>query len=135
MLKLIFIAYTLLVMTLSLIPTAIGGSAMYADKLAHFIAYGGMGFLAYISVGSVNKRVYLFLLVISLGVVLEFFQLYIPGRGASFVDIMANTLGAIVGCFVGWKLLAGAFRNVLLDEESSSENASTNYRDNLKNKP
>jgi len=44
MLKLIFIAYTLLVMTLSLIPTAIGGSAMYADKLAHFIAYGGMGF-------------------------------------------------------------------------------------------
>ena len=74
MLKLIFIAYTLLVITLSLIPTAIGGSGMYVDKLAHFIAYGGMGFLAYISVGSVNKRVYLFLLVISLGVVLEFFQ-------------------------------------------------------------
>ena len=97
MLKLIFIAYTLLVITLSLIPTAIGGSVMYADKLAHFIAYGGMGFLAYISVGSVNKRVYLFLLVISLGVVLEFFQLYIPGRSASFLDIMANTLGAISG--------------------------------------
>lgn len=135
MLKLIFIAYTLLVITLSLIPTAIGGSGMYVDKLAHFIAYGGMGFLAYISVGSVNKRVYLFLFVISLGVVLEFFQHYIPGRSASFLDIMANTLGAISGCFVGWKLLAGAFRNVLLDEELSSEDASTNYKDNLKNKP
>jgi len=135
MLKLIFIAYALLVMTFSLIPTAIGGSAMYADKLAHFIAYGGMGFLAYISVASVNKRVYLFLLVISLGVVLEFFQLYIPGRSASFVDIMANTLGVIVGYFVGWILLAVAFRNVRLDEELSSEDASTDYRDNLKNKP
>jgi hypothetical protein len=135
MLKLIFIAYALLVMTFSLIPTAIGGSVMYSDKLAHFIAYGGMGFLAYISVASVNKRVYLFLLVISLGVVLEFFQLYIPGRSASFVDIMANTLGVIVGYFVGWILLAVAFRNVRLDEELSSEDASTDYRDNLKNKP
>ena len=73
--------------------------------------------------------------MISLGVVIEFFQLYIPGRSASFFDIMANTLGAIVGCFIGWILLAGAFRNVLLDEELSSEDASTNYKDNLKNKP
>jgi len=57
MLRMIFIAYTLLVIGLSLIPTAMAGGGMHSDKFAHFIAYGAMGFLAYISVRSINKRV------------------------------------------------------------------------------
>jgi glycopeptide antibiotics resistance protein len=131
--QLIFIAYVLLVITLSLIPTAMGGSGLYSDKLAHFLAYGGMGFLAYMSVDSVKKRFYLFLLVISLGVVLEFFQLYIPGRSTSFFDIVANTLGAGLGYFLGWIFLVIAVKNVLLNKESASNEAATNFRDNLKN--
>ena len=135
MVQLIFIAYVLLVITLSLIPTAMGGSGLYSDKLAHFLAYGGMGFLAYMSLDSVKKRFYLFLLVISLGVVLEFFQLYIPGRSTSFFDIVANTLGASLGYFLGWLFLAIAIQNVLLDKELASDEATTNFRDNLKKIP
>lgn len=129
--QLIFIACVLLVITLSLLPTAMGGSGLYSDKLAHFFAYGGMGFLTYMSVDSAEKRFYLFLLVISLGVVLEFFQLYIPGRSASFLDIIANTLGASLGYFVGWIFLATAIKNVLLDKKLASDEATTNYKDNL----
>ncbi|TFG76807.1 MAG: hypothetical protein E4H21_05315 [Thermodesulfobacteriales bacterium] len=52
MIQLIFTGYTLLVISLSLIPTAAVGGGLHSDKLAHFLAYGGMGFLAYISVKS-----------------------------------------------------------------------------------
>ena len=132
MVQLIFIAYVLLVIALSLIPTAVGESELYSDKLAHLLAYGGMGFLAYMSVDSAKKRFYLFLLVISLGVVLEFIQSYIPGRSASFLDIVANTLGAGLGYFLGWIFLAIAIKKVLLDKELTSDEATNNFKDNLK---
>jgi len=135
MLQLIFIVYILLVITISLIPTAIGGSGLYSDKLAHFLAYGGMGFLAYMSVDSVKKRFYLFLLIISLGVVLEFFQFFIPGRSASFLDVIANTIGVVSGYFAGWLVLATDLRKLVLDEEIVSREPRTDYRDSLKNVP
>jgi len=92
MIQLIFTGYILLVIFLSLIPTAALGIGTHSDKLAHFIAYGVMGVLAYLFVESKQKRAYLFIFVISLGAVLEFFQFYIPGRSTSFFDIIANTV-------------------------------------------
>ena len=111
MLQLIFIAYVLLVIILSLIPTAALGEGLHVDKIAHIIAYGIMGFLAYLSVSSVRKRFYFFFIVISLGVLLELFQLYIPGRSASFFDILANTLGAALGYLCAWLALAYFIKN------------------------
>jgi len=114
MLQLIFIAYVLLVIILSLIPTAALGGELHVDKIAHIIAYGIMGFLAYLSVSSVRKRFYLFFIIISLGLVLELFQLYIPGRSASFFDMIANTLGAVLGYLCAWLALAYFIKNSLL---------------------
>ncbi len=62
MIQLIFTGY--IVIFLSLIPTAAIGVGMHSDKLAYFLAYGGMGFLAYISVQSRHKKAYLFLLLV-----------------------------------------------------------------------
>ncbi|MEX1000328.1 MAG: VanZ family protein [Thermodesulfobacteriota bacterium] len=135
MIQLIFAGYILLVIFLSLIPTAAIGAGMHSDKLAHFLAYGGMGFLAYISVQSRHKKVYLFIFIISLGVVLELFQLYIPGRSASFFDIVANTLGATMGYLVVWIVISGILNNSALKEELSSNNADADHSHNLEKVP
>lgn len=106
MVQLTLIVYILLVIGLSLIPSAALGNDLQSDKLAHFIAYGVMGLLAYISVDSIRKKSYLFIFVISLGAVLELFQLYIPGRSASYSDIIANTIGASLGYFIAWIVIS-----------------------------
>ncbi len=90
------------------------GRGLHVDKIAHIIAYGIMGFLAYLSVSSVRKRFYFFFIVISLGLVLELFQLYVPGRSASFFDIIANTLGAVLGYLCAWLALAYFIKNSFL---------------------
>ena len=97
MLKLISAAYVIVVIILSLVPESGAVSSGWADKIAHFTAYGGMGVLAYFLTGSLKKRFYLFIAIIALGVLMEFLQHYIPGRGASYLDIASNIAGALSG--------------------------------------
>lgn len=122
MIQLILIFYILLVIALSLIPTASIGDGLHSDKLAHFIAYGVMGLLAYISVDSIRKKSYMFIFIISLGALLELFQLYIPGRSASYPDIIANTIGAILGYFIGWIVVSRLLNKFEINEELQSDN-------------
>lgn len=104
MLQLVFIAYVLLVIFLSLIPLPSTGGGVYKDKIAHFIMYAGMASLAYVSVRSMRKKLYFFVLILLLGVSLEFFQMYIPGRNLSLFDIAANTAGVFSGFLICWIL-------------------------------
>lgn len=117
MIQLIFTGYVLLVIFLSLIPSAAISTGMHSDKLAHFLAYGVMGFLAYVSVESRHNKAYLFVFVIALGVVLEFFQLYLPGRSASFFDIIANTVGTIIGYLLAWAVINGILHKLHLNKD------------------
>ncbi len=102
MLQLVFIAYALLVIFLSLIPAPSAGGGMYTDKIVHFFIYAGMAFLAYVSVQSMRRKLYLFIFILLLGISLEFFQMYIPGRDASVIDIAANTGGVLTSFFLCW---------------------------------
>lgn len=97
MLKIVSGAYIIVVIVLSLVPVSSTIGAGYSDKIAHFIAYGGMGVLAYFGTDSLRKRSYLFLSIIALGVLMEGLQFYIPGRSASYLDILANAGGALFG--------------------------------------
>ena len=97
MLKIISGAYVVVVIFLSLVPVSSVISAGYSDKIAHFIAYGGMGVLAYFGTDSFKKRIYLFVSIITLGALMECLQYYIPGRSASYFDILANAAGALFG--------------------------------------
>lgn len=100
MLQTIFIAYTLFVIVLSLLPLPSTGASLYKDKIVHFIMYGLMGFLVYISVPSHSRRKHLLIFIVLLGAALELIQIYIPGRSASYIDISANTAGVIFVIFL-----------------------------------
>lgn len=102
MLQTIFIAYVLFVIVLSLVPLPSTGTAVYQDKIAHFLMYGIMGFLAYISVPSEGRRKYLLVFIVLLGAALELIQVYIPGRSASYIDLVANTGGVVFVIFLSW---------------------------------
>lgn len=102
MLQTIFIAYVLFVIVLSLIPLPSTGTAMYTDKIIHFLMYGIMGFLAYISVPSKSGRKYLLVFIVLLGAALELIQIFIPGRSASYIDLAANTAGVVFAIFLFW---------------------------------
>ncbi|MEQ9618511.1 MAG: VanZ family protein [Deltaproteobacteria bacterium] len=102
MLQTIFIAYTLFVIVLSLLPLPSAGTAIYKDKIVHFLMYGLMALLAYISVPSEGKRKHLLAFIIILGAAIELIQIYIPGRSASLMDIFANTGGVVFVIFLFW---------------------------------
>ena len=76
MIQIALIAYILLIIALSLIPTPVANSGMYSDKIAHLLAYGVMGILAFLSVKGIKMRIYLFIIVFSLGLILEIFRSY-----------------------------------------------------------
>lgn len=91
-----------IVFYLSLIPqveTSI--DFKYSDKAWHVLAYLWLSFLPY--VGFENKRRALLgsLLMIALGMGLEFGQSFIPEREATISDIIANNIGVIIGILFG----------------------------------
>ena len=100
MIQLIFIAYTLFVIFLSLFPLPASPAVGYTDKVVHFVLYGILVFVAYVSVSTLKRRLYLFLFAIVLGITLEFFQIYVPGRYASLLDTAANVGGALTGLII-----------------------------------
>jgi len=70
------------------------------DKLCHFLEFGIFGFFLQRSFSSINMKVnYKFIIVFILGslygVFDEFHQSFIPGRTASFADILADSLGIV----------------------------------------
>lgn len=100
MIQLIFIAYTLVVIFLSLFPLPASAAVGYTDKIVHFVLYGILVFIAYVSVSTLKRRLYLFVFAIVLGITLEFFQIYVPGRYASLLDAAANVGGAATSLII-----------------------------------
>lgn len=135
MVQLILISYILLVIFLSLIPTAALVSGMPSDKLAHFLAYGVMGGLAYLSVESKAKKAYLFIIIISLGAVLEVLQFFIPGRSTSFFDMIANTLGAAMGYITIWLVMSVVLNKLNLEQNLGANTKESGFRNNLGKAP
>ncbi len=106
MLKLISASYLIALILLSLIPVSGIEAPGNSDKIAHFIAYCGLGIFAYFIARSFNMRFYLFVLVIAIGVLLEGMQLVIPGRSFSYLDILANASGTLFGFGLSWMFKA-----------------------------
>lgn len=72
-----------------------------ADKVYHCAAYGWLAVLPMIGFAIRRLAVSAALFMIILGVLLEIGQYYIPGRTFSLLDITANSLGVILGIFLG----------------------------------
>ena len=73
-----------------------------SDKFIHTVAYMPLGFLFYMSFikSGFGRYVFAFamLLTVLYGVTDEFHQAFVPGRYASVGDVMADSIGALLGC-------------------------------------
>lgn len=76
----------------------------WSDKLCHSLAYFWLSALPFIGFTRGNKALICALLMIPLGIGLEFIQGFIPGRFFSVSDMIANGLGAVAGIFFGQRL-------------------------------
>jgi VanZ family protein len=78
------------------------------DKLVHFFVFGLLMFLTMFGAVKVlqhknsNANIVIpsFIYGTGLGVLVEFLQLFVPGRTFSVIDIIANTIGTIIGYYV-----------------------------------
>jgi VanZ family protein len=92
-------AWLLLVAILSLLP---GGDQPapfpHADKLVHFCLYGFSG--AWFAMLGREHRLLIVLLLAAYGAGLEVAQEFVSRRGFDWLDILANTAGAIAGTII-----------------------------------
>lgn len=72
-----------------------------ADKAYHCAAYGWLAVLPMMGFAPRRQAISAALSMIILGILLEIGQYYIPGRSFSLLDITANSLGVILGIFLG----------------------------------
>jgi len=79
------------------------------QKLMHFVIYAALVWLWAWTLEAIKSRnlrlVLAFVLAISLGSALEWYQTRIPGRFGTIVDALLNILGAIVGLVVAFLIL------------------------------
>ena len=66
------------------------------DKVFHFLVFAGLSFFVPLA-QSVLGRVMIVFAILLLGLGIEAVQYYIPHRGASLHDLLANILGALIG--------------------------------------
>ena len=93
----------LLVAYLSLMPYEGNLLDDQRDKLAHLMVYAALTVLAYLA----YQRVAMLWLVAALlvySVGLEVGQYFVPGRFLSAADVVANTLGLLLGSAICWAL-------------------------------
>lgn len=81
---------------LSLMPPSSGVEIHVNDKIGHFVAYA----VWMVNIGLLVSSKHYWKIILAILVysgIMEFFQSFIPGREVSFYDMMANTIGAIIG--------------------------------------
>jgi VanZ family protein len=106
--KYLLIAWALTILTLSSIPNIptlklhTGGSEIRLDYLMHFVQYGILTFVTFLSFsGSSFEIGYGKVLLLTAGLILfatadEFHQKLIPGRSFSYRDILSNLSGVVI---------------------------------------
>lgn len=75
------------------IPYQISGS----DKLAHCLAYAWLAFLPFFGFARIRAAFTGALLMVPLGIALEFAQRHVPNRDFSVLDMVANSAGVALG--------------------------------------
>lgn len=90
----------LLVLTLSPELPRTTLSFAYSDKLFHFLAFAAF---AFIFIQAFRKvKIYQVMIISAIvGVAIEIAQYFIPNRGFSYWDMLADFLGALSGCLAG----------------------------------
>ena len=98
-LRILLVLYVLGIILVSLTPGDYvpNSSQLHLDKVGHFIAYTGLGFLLGLTIKNRNGRFLAVLCAITLGFLLEGGQFFVPGREMSLADGIVNTCGVLTG--------------------------------------
>jgi VanZ family protein len=104
------IVYTIVLIILSLISLdgmpSLGSS--FDDKIYHVVAYTGLALLWVFYFKPFRTKYIPFIVCVTaafLGFVLELLQFFVnPNRSYDTFDLIANTIGAIIGMFIAIKL-------------------------------
>lgn len=75
------------------------------DKFYHFSAFAGLTFFFTAAYRKINKLTIIMISVL-LGVLIEIIQNYVPNRGFSFADMLADTIGVLCGYWIAKKLIS-----------------------------
>lgn len=97
--RLSLLLYTLLIVYLS--TQSVGAPPLFenSDKVAHFLAYGGLSVLIFLAYSYQRTRIMGLILAFLLGLAMEWVQSRLPHREMSYADAVANTLGLLAGAF------------------------------------
>ena len=99
------IFYWLLILTLTSLPGYDLPDVKINDKIEHFLAFGGLGFLLHLSLRVQDKFIVLkkfpwlftILIVACYAAFDELHQLFIPGRSCDINDWIADMIGVTIG--------------------------------------
>ncbi|WP_417330272.1 VanZ family protein [Halomonas cupida] len=94
----------------SLLPGDELPASLPSDTLNHLVGY--MGLAALIALSS-RRFWWSVILAVGFGLVIEWAQLYVPGRsGGDMLDIAANAMGALIGAgMMAWLIRAAGSRS------------------------
>lgn len=107
---LITLIYAGVIFYLSSIPSVRPPLFPYSDKVIHFFMYAGLAVLCAWSLFSTRYRLSKRLPWIAItaavfyGITDEFHQMFVPTRTAEVSDLLANTVGAVVGVLIYVKI-------------------------------
>ena len=95
------VAYALLILTLSSIPGDSYPSTpiLSHDKVIHLVEYAGFAFLLAWTRPATASLVPIIIIASLFGMADELYQSFIPGRGSSAADWIADTIGVAVGVY------------------------------------
>ncbi len=108
--RLALLAYAALIAGLSLRPMGTGSLEPW-DKLLHALAYGAFALLAWRAATGARQYTWLCLLIVLYGGLMEVGQGFIPGRMMSLGDLLANTVGVLLGALLARRLLPADHRS------------------------
>jgi VanZ family protein len=102
------ILYWLLILVLTSLPGNDLPNLELSDKVEHFLAFGGLGFLLNLSLRIQDKFTlikkhpawFTILIVSAYAALDEFHQIYIPGRTCDIRDWLADTGGVTIGVII-----------------------------------
>ena len=96
----LFIILIIAITLLSLLPPKSGIELGKSDKLNHFLAYAILS----LNFGFISTKIRSYFIgipfLITYGLLIEFFQGFVPGRDPSFYDALANSVGVFSGFFI-----------------------------------
>jgi len=91
---------------LSLLPLQFAVQSGLSDKIEHFAGYAALAAACRIGYTHMVTPWRLGVAIVAYGIAIEIAQSFIPGRVMSGWDIVANTVGVLIGLGLAWLLLS-----------------------------